>query len=88
VSLDPRAAAFGGAAECYERGRPGYPLAAIARLVEELAVSRASVVLDLAAGTGKLTRALLPHAGQVIAVEPVADMRRELAARRRQGARR
>lgn len=81
VSLDPRAArGFARAAECYERGRPSYPPAAIARLVDNLGVTRRSVVLDLAAGTGKLTRLLLPHAGTVVAVEPVPDMRRELAA--------
>jgi len=38
------------------------------------------VILDLAAGTGKLTRLLLPYVNSVIAVEPVASMRRELAA--------
>jgi SAM-dependent methyltransferase len=36
-------------------------------------------VLDLAAGTGKLTRLLLPQVTKVIAVEPVPEMRRELA---------
>jgi ubiquinone/menaquinone biosynthesis C-methylase UbiE len=32
-------------------------------------------VVDLAAGTGKLTRALLPSGARVVAVEPVAGMR-------------
>jgi len=82
VSLDPRAATgFGRAAECYERGRPSYPPAAIARVIDNLGVTRESVVLDLAAGTGKLTRLLLPHVSRVIAVEPVPEMRRELTAR-------
>jgi hypothetical protein len=41
-----------GAAEDYERGRPGWPAGAVAALVER---SGARTVLDLAAGTGKLT---------------------------------
>jgi SAM-dependent methyltransferase len=40
-----------------------------------------SVVLDLAAGTGKLSQALAPRAGRLIAVEPLPEMRRLLAAR-------
>jgi SAM-dependent methyltransferase len=80
VSLDPRAAAgFGNAAEYYERGRPSYPPIAIARLIDAFGVTRQEVVLDLAAGTGKLTRRLMPHVTTVIAVEPVPEMRRELA---------
>lgn len=81
MSVDPRAATgFGQAAECYERGRPSYPPRAIARLIEEFGVAREGVVLDLAAGTGKLTQLLLPHVSRVIAVEPVRQMRRKLAA--------
>lgn len=80
MSLDPRATrGFGQAAECYERGRPSYPPAAIARLIDKLGVTRGAAVLDLAAGTGKLTRLLLPYVTRVIAVEPVASMRSEFA---------
>jgi SAM-dependent methyltransferase len=80
VSVDPRAAAgFGEAAEAYERGRPSYPPRAIIRLLEEFGVRREGVVVDLAAGTGKLTRLLLPQVGTVIAVEPVPEMGRVLA---------
>jgi SAM-dependent methyltransferase len=50
------AAAFGAVASEYERGRPGYPSAAIDHLVHELGRGADSVVVDLAAGTGKLTR--------------------------------
>lgn len=81
VSVDPRAAAgFGQAAELYERGRPSYPASAIAQTIDTFGITSEGVVLDLAAGTGKLTRLLLPHVSTVIAVEPVPDMRRELAA--------
>jgi SAM-dependent methyltransferase len=70
--------AFGAMAEEYERGRPGWPAGAIASLLERFG---ARTVLDLAAGTGKLTEVLVAHAGEVVAVEPVAGMRRVLEAR-------
>jgi SAM-dependent methyltransferase len=73
-----RAAAtgFSRAAAEYERGRPGYPAA----VLEPLGLSRGLVVLDLAAGTGKLTRMLAGSGARVIAVEPVAEMRAALPA--------
>jgi SAM-dependent methyltransferase len=75
-----RAAAVGFArsADAYERGRPGYPEAAVRQVVA--ALPRAAVILDLAAGTGKLTRPLLEAGLHVIAVEPVAEMRAALPA--------
>ena len=77
MSVDPRAAAaFGAMAEEYDRGRPGWPAEAIADLVERFA---ARTVLDLAAGTGKLTEVLADVAPEVVAVEPVEGMRRVLA---------
>jgi SAM-dependent methyltransferase len=80
--LERHAASFGRVADAYDRGRPPYPSAAVAWLAEELGLAPAAAVLDLAAGTGKLTGALVPLAGRVIAVEPVAEMRRVLKARR------
>jgi SAM-dependent methyltransferase len=65
---------FAQSAEAYELGRPGYPAAAL----EPLALSPDLVVLDLAAGTGKLTRPLAASGASVIAVEPVAEMRAAL----------
>ena len=76
----PREAAIGfqrGAAD-YERGRPGYPDAAIALLARELAIEPGAVVVDLAAGTGKLTRALVGLGADVVAIEPIAGMREQL----------
>jgi SAM-dependent methyltransferase len=67
------AVGFARSAEAYERGRPEYPAAAI-QFVVGLLPERA-VVLDLAAGTGKLTRPLLAAGLNVIAVEPVPEMR-------------
>jgi SAM-dependent methyltransferase len=71
-----RAAAHGFArsAEAYELGRPGYPETAL----EPLRLSPDLRVLDLAAGTGKLTRALAASGASVVAVEPVAEMRAAL----------
>ena len=73
------AAAFGDAAEAYERGRPGYPAEAIDALARELALGPAVTVIDLAAGTGKLTRELVARFGRVVAIEPLAEMREQLA---------
>jgi SAM-dependent methyltransferase len=81
VSVDPRAVTgFATAVEAYDRARPAYPADGVGRLARELGVGRDSVVLDLAAGTGKLTRDLLQRAGRVIAVEPSAPMRAALRA--------
>jgi SAM-dependent methyltransferase len=72
----PRAeAAFGPAAEAYEAGRPGWPVAALAVVDERLGLTGDSRVLDLAAGTGKLTRDLVGRYAAVYAVEPVDGMR-------------
>jgi SAM-dependent methyltransferase len=70
---------FERAADAYERGRPGYPEPAVAWLVEALGIGPGRAVVDLAAGTGKLTRQLLPSGAQLVAIEPVAGMRARLA---------
>jgi len=71
--VDPVAArAFGAQAAEYERGRPGWPGDAVTALLERFGAGN---VLDLAAGTGKLTRVLAERADTVIAVEPVDGMR-------------
>jgi SAM-dependent methyltransferase len=61
----------------YERGRPGYPEEAVDLLLREL--GDPARVLDVGAGTGKLTRPLLARGLRVIAVEPAAAMRATLA---------
>jgi SAM-dependent methyltransferase len=68
-------AGFGGDMSIYERGRPSYPADAVAWLVEGLGVHAGRDVADLGAGTGKLTRLLLPTGARVTAVEPSAAMR-------------
>jgi SAM-dependent methyltransferase len=80
VTVHPRAAVgFGRAADAYERARPDYPPAALAWLRDRLGLGPGRTVVDLAAGTGKLTRLLLPTGARVIAVEPVTEMRAALA---------
>jgi SAM-dependent methyltransferase len=79
VTVDARAAAaWGTDASAYERARPGWPPAALDWLWDRLRLGAGARVLDLAAGTGKLTRALEARAGDVVAVEPLAGMRAQL----------
>jgi SAM-dependent methyltransferase len=72
--------AWGQSAEIYDRARPGYPPEAI-DFLHELGLSDDSDVLDLAAGTGKLTRALIAAGARVTAVEPLPAMRQMLQQR-------
>jgi SAM-dependent methyltransferase len=73
--LSELARSFEHTAEAYERGRPGYAEAAL----DALPLPSDAVVLDLAAGTGKLTRQLVRRFARVIAVEPLDGMRAVLA---------
>ena len=74
VNRDPNArgpyTAFAGVAGAYERGRPGYPDEA----VRWLAGDEPRDVVDLGAGTGKLTRALVALGHRVTAIEPLPEM--------------
>ncbi len=72
------AAGFNRGGADYERGRPGYPTAAIDALKAGLGIEPGRRVVDLAAGTGKLTRLLIPTGARLVAVEPVAGMRGQL----------
>lgn len=77
-----RARSFGGHAAAYAAERPGYPDDAIRWVLAPLADRTRPRVLDLAAGTGKLTAGLLRQDVEVVAVEPdtamLAELRREL----------
>lgn len=70
---------FGTTTDRYEKVRPEYPDAAVAILVRELGLARGRIVVDVGAGTGKLTRALVRTGATVIAVDPLAEMRERLA---------
>jgi SAM-dependent methyltransferase len=74
----PDSRSFELVAGLYERVRPEYPSEAIAWLAGRLDLRGGRKVLDLGAGTGKLTRALLTTGAHVIAVEPGDAMRAEL----------
>jgi len=73
---DDRAASFDRAAAVYQATRPSYPDEAVLWSVPE----QARDVLDLAAGTGKLTERLVALGFHVVAVEPSDAMRAELSA--------
>jgi SAM-dependent methyltransferase len=65
-----RSLSFGSEAAAYERGRPSYPPEAI----DWLLPAGAKDVLDLGAGTGKLTTRLVERGLDVVAVDPIAEM--------------
>jgi SAM-dependent methyltransferase len=75
----PGARSFELVAGLYERVRPAYPPDAVAWIAERLDLREGRTVLDLGAGTGKLTRPLLGTGARVIAVEPGDAMRAELS---------
>jgi SAM-dependent methyltransferase len=70
ATREENAASFDRGAAAYERGRPEYPSEA----VDWLLPPSAKTVLDLGAGTGKLTRALTARGLDVIAVDPAPKM--------------
>jgi SAM-dependent methyltransferase len=70
-----RARSFGAVASDYDRYRPGPPAAAL----EWLLPAGCAAALDLAAGTGALTRQLVGRVPRVVAVEPDERMREVLA---------
>jgi len=69
-SRHDRSLSFGSAAAAYERGRPSYPPEAIDWLLPR----GARQVLDLGAGTGKLTTRLVERGLHVVAVDPIPEM--------------
>ena len=69
-----RAASFSGVADVYARSRPGYP----DRAVQWMAPGPESQVLELGAGTGKLTDGLVRAGHRVVATDPSGTMLDEL----------
>jgi len=72
---EPLRLSFGNAASDYERGRPGWP----DEVAEVGGLPRDAHVLDLGAGTGKLTQVLARRFARVTAVEPDDAMRALIA---------
>jgi SAM-dependent methyltransferase len=72
---------FADVADVYERGRPDYPPDLVSMVAGELGASARppARVLDLGAGTGKLTRPLLDSGLDVVGLEPLERMRAALA---------
>jgi SAM-dependent methyltransferase len=66
---------FQRSAAAYERSRPGYPPEAVGWLFGQLRLGPGRTVLDVGAGTGKLTRELAASGADIVAVEPVPAMR-------------
>lgn len=66
--------AFGRTAREYELGRPLWPEELLDRVIGELELDSSAAVLDLGAGTGKLTRSLVQRFARVVAVEPDGEM--------------
>src|SRR5215472_516705 len=75
------ASGFGAQAATYDRARPSYPPDAVRWLAEALRIGPGRRVVDLAAGTGKLTALIAGAGAELVAVEPVAQMRDLLHAR-------
>jgi len=73
--VTPRGTSFGRRAEDYERARPEYPPEALDLAVLRLELGPDAEVLDVGAGTGKLTRPLVERFRRVTAVEPDPGMR-------------
>ncbi|HTZ95100.1 MAG TPA: class I SAM-dependent methyltransferase [Terriglobales bacterium] len=67
---------FSSRVDNYVRYRPGYPKEVIELLERDCALTAASVIADIASGTGIFTRLLLENGNHVFGVEPNADMRR------------
>jgi SAM-dependent methyltransferase len=73
------ARSFGNVAETYHRVRPAYSQEVLDRAVSALGLDARACVLDLAAGTGRLTSELVQRFARVIAVEPDDAMRALIA---------
>lgn len=79
MAVHRHARSFDEVAEAYERGRPTFPAVIVDHLVTALDLRPGRRVVDVAAGTGKLTRDLLASGAEVLAVEPMAGMRQVFA---------
>src|SRR5436309_7163715 len=77
-AVSERARSFESVAAEYERHRPEYPEEALRRAAGLLGLEPGARVLDIGAGTGKLTRGLVAVGLDVVAVEPGGPMLEQL----------
>ncbi len=75
-----RSRSFESVASEYERYRPEYPEEALRWAADLIGLAEGARILDVGAGTGKLTRGLVALGFDVVALEPGAPMLRELRA--------
>ncbi|MBV1853459.1 class I SAM-dependent methyltransferase [Catellatospora tritici] len=76
--LEQHRLSFGAAAQTYAGARPTYPLEALDWALDSVPGKAPLRVVDLAAGTGQLTRVVLAAGHDVVAVEPDPEMRAQL----------
>ncbi len=79
MPLHDAARGFERAADAYERGRPEYPSSAVGRVVSALGLGPGKRLLDVGAGTGKLSRLVAASGATVLAADPADAMIRRLA---------
>jgi len=70
---------FGETVDAYRRSRPTYPPASVVWLAAALRIGPGATVVDVGAGTGKLTALLEPRGPTLLAVEPLESMRQAMA---------
>lgn len=73
-ATDEQRLAFGRVAELYDRARPSYPAVVVDELIELAGLQPPAQVLEVGAGTGKLTSLLAERGLAVLALEPSAEM--------------
>ena len=79
MSPHDAARGFDAVADSYDRSRPDYPMEAVDLLVRLLRLHPGRTLLDVGAGTGKLSRLVAARGARVVAVEPSAAMVRRAA---------